>query len=334
MKEKGGAEVSHLKRNIVTEDGERFSAGDVPLFKVEGLSLSFRRFQKRMRENDVCVIRNMDLTINAGEIVAIVGASGSGKSLLANAVLGLLPKNAVLGGSIYFQGEVLTPERLHQLRGKEMILIPQSVQALDPLMPSAKQVQSVIRSEDKQAVQRDIFAKVGLPQEAGDLYPFELSGGMSRRVLASIAMASQAKLVIADEPTPGLDEKALQEVLDHIKLLAKQGRGMMFITHDISAALQIADQIAVFYAGETIELANVQDFEGRGGKLRHPYTRALWRSLPQNDFVPLAGSQPVAGEYPSGCAFHPRCPLATELCQQQIPELRQVSGGWVRCFYA
>src|SRR5690606_36912325 len=114
----------------------------------------------------------------------------------------------------------------------------------------------------------------------GDRYPFELSGGMARRVLVSTAMASKAKLVIADEPTPGLDERALSETIRYIKQMADDGKGILFITHDISTALMIADKVAVFYAGLTVEIANKEDFIGDGKYLRHPYTKALWSALP------------------------------------------------------
>lgn len=305
-----------------------------PLFEVKHLSLSFRQYQEGLRESSTEVISKLDLTIQTGEIVAVVGASGSGKSLLADAILGILPENAVLQGTLDFKGEPLTRERQITLRGKEISLIPQSINALDPLMKAGKQVQAVIKGKNKKAVQQEIFRKVGLPPEAGDRYPFELSGGMARRVLVATAMVSGANLVIADEPTPGLDEHALYETMQHMKLLAARGKGIMFITHDIGAALQVADKIAVFYAGQTVEIAGIEDFTGNGERLRHPYTRALWNALPQNEFIPLTGTQPAPGEFSSGCVFAPRCPLATDKCMKEQPEDRNVNGGMVRCFHA
>lgn len=258
-----------------------------PLLEVKNFSLSFRQYKKGLRETTMEVIRKLDMTIHEGEIVAVIGASGSGKSLLANAVLGVLPESARLSGVLKYKGEQLTSEKSAQFRGREISLIPQSVNALDPLIKTGKQVQAVIQEADKKSRQRAVFQKIGLPEEAENLYPFELSGGMARRVLAATAMVSSANLIIADEPTPGLDRQVLYETVQHIKKLAAGGKGVMFITHDINTALQIADRVVVMNDGETVETADARDFTGKGEKLAHPYTRALWNALPQNDFVPL-----------------------------------------------
>lgn len=262
-----------------------------PLLEVKDFSLTFRHYGKGLREVELPSIRKLDLTIHPGEIVAVVGASGSGKSLLANAILGVLPDNAVVKGTINYRGEVLTKKRQIALRGKEISLIPQSVNALDPLMKTGKQVQAVMKTRDKKERQQRMFKNVGLPEDTGNRYPFELSGGMARRVLAATAMLSGASLIIADEPTPGLDPQALAETVSHLKQLAVDGKGIMFITHDIAVATEIADKIAVFYEGETIEIADVDAFSGEGEKLEHPYSRALWHALPQHSFrVPRMSS--------------------------------------------
>ena len=306
-----------------------------PLLEVKDFSLSFTEYKDGFEESFVQVVRNFELTINAGEIVAVLGSSGSGKSLLADAILGILPDNSETKGTIYFENELLTVERQNQIRGKEISLIPQSVKALDPLMKTGRQVQNAIRDKkDKIRIQEEAFRKLGLPEGTGKLYPFELSGGMARRVLIATAMVGDAKLIIADEPTPGLDKANLEETLSHIKQLGSANSGMMFITHDIYAAIEIANKIAVFYAGETIEIANKEDFSGQGENLKHPYTKALWRALPENDFVPLIGNQPQINESISGCAFSPRCPIATDLCREKKPESSWVNNTMVRCFYA
>ncbi|KRG13789.1 peptide ABC transporter ATP-binding protein [Lederbergia galactosidilytica] len=319
------------------------------LFAVKQFSLVFRQYEKGWQESKIQAISGFNLTIQKGEIVAIVGASGSGivgasgsgKSLLANAILGILPENAETDGEILFEGEALTfegealtPKRQEELRGKEIALIPQSTNALDPLMKAGKQVQTMIKGKNKKKIQEGIFHKVGLASEAGERYPFELSGGMARRVLVTTAIASQAKLIIADEPTPGLDEHSRNETIQYIKQLANEGKGVMFITHDIMAALAIADRIAVFYAGQTVEIANTEDFYGKGEQLRHPYTKALWNSLPQNEFKPLPGSQPAPITVLNGCAFAPRCLKATSICKQKQPLNRSLNQGMVRCFHA
>lgn len=265
-----------------------------PLLEVKDFSLRFRIFQKGLRERELQVIHRLDLTIDPGEIVAVVGASGSGKSLLADAILGILPENAVTSGSLAYQGEALTTQALKKLRGKEIALIPQSVNALDPLMKTGKQVQATVVGGEKRKKQAALFKQVHLAEGTGKLYPFELSGGMSRRVLVSTAMASNAKLIIADEPTPGLDPEALEEMLKQMKALITPDKGMMFITHDVEAALFLADKIVVFKDGETVDIANVADFTGKGEKLTHPYTKSLWNALPQNEFITLP--EPVIGE--------------------------------------
>ncbi|WP_068676201.1 ABC transporter ATP-binding protein [Oceanobacillus sp. Castelsardo] len=251
-----------------------------PLLEVKDFSLAFRTFKKGLVETEVKVIKNLNITINEGEIVAVVGASGSGKSLLASAILGILPKHALTEGKILYKGGELKGE----FRGKEVSYIPQSIQSLNPLMKVGKQVQEVIKNQDKKLIQRKIFTQVGLSNEITDKYPFELSGGMARRILAATAIVSPAKLIIADEPTPGLDPQALDEVITLLKQLSQTGKGIMFITHDIDTALKLANKVVVFRDGETIEVANVEDFSGKGEKLQHAYTKELWNALPGNDF--------------------------------------------------
>lgn len=328
--EKMEIQQSQKKENIPLAQNEK----SPPLFEVNHLALTFRQYEKGLLESNLRVIRNFDLSINQGEIVAVVGASGSGKSLLADAILGILPEHAETSGNILFQGKILTKENQIRLRGKDIVLIPQSTNALDPLIKVGKQVQSVVKNKHKKAVQERIFQKVGLAKDTSDRYPFELSGGMIRRVLVSTAMVSDAKLVIADEPTPGLDEQARDEAIQYMKKLATEGKAIMFITHDITAALEIADKVAVFYAGETVEIANTEDFSGKGENLRHPYTKALWNALPQNDFIPLKGIQPLPGESVSGCVFAARCPIATDVCTEDVPQLRPLNHGMVRCYHA
>ncbi|MBP1968606.1 ABC-type glutathione transport system ATPase component [Virgibacillus natechei] len=263
-----------------------------PLLEVKDLSLSFRQYKKGLRETTMQVIHRLDMKIYEGEIVAVIGASGSGKSLLANAILGILPEHAQLSGILNYKGEPITAEKQTALRGKEISLIPQSVHALDPLMKTSKQVQAVVRKGNRKTTQREVFQQIGLPIEVEKQYPFELSGGMARRVLAATSIISSANLIIADEPTPGLDPHALNETVYPIKELATAGKGIMFITHDINTALKIADRVVVMNEGETVDQANVEDFTGKGERLKHPYTRKLWNVLPQNDFVSLK-SPPV-----------------------------------------
>ena len=307
------------------------------MLTISNLNITFTQYDQGLRRKRLTAIADLDLTVQAGELVAVVGASGSGKSLLAHALLGILPENAELSGQMQFHGEPLTPERHRALRGKAIALIPQSVGYLDPLMTVGRQVQRVgqlngLSSRAARTLAERTFARYDLPAYASQRYPFQLSGGMARRVLVSTAVVTQAQLVIADEPTPGLHPDLVSETLNHLRELAQEGRGVILITHDIEAALQVADRVAVFYAGTTVEIADAKDFST--GNLRHPYTQALWRSLPQNDFAPVPGNQPSPEKLPLGCLFSDRCPKVTAECEGACPELRWVRQGWVRCIHA
>ena len=307
------------------------------MLTVENLSVTFSMYNDGLRQQQLVVITDLDLEINAGEVVAVLGSSGSGKSLLAHAVLGILPNNASVGGTMMFAGEPLTAQRQAQLRGKQIALIPQSVGYLDPLMPVGQQVARAAQlsgvSQPQQAV-RQTFNRYSLADRVRNMLPFQLSGGMARRILVSTAAIGQAQLIIADEPTPGLHPDVVAETLRHLRELADSGKAVMLITHDIQAALAVADRVAVFYAGTTVEVARATDFAGDGQALRHPYTQALWRALPQNDFTPLPGVQPAPNALPSGCLFLDRCPLKTSMCEVERPALRSLRGGAVRCIHA
>lgn len=306
------------------------------ILKVENLSISFTQYVKGLERRDLKVISNLDLEVKKGEIVAIVGSSGSGKSLLAHAILGILPENATLEGGITYMGETLTEERKAALRGKEICLIPQSVNYIDPLMQAGRFVQLSVPNDKEEAKrrQRKVFEEYNLAEEVDSMYPFQLSGGMTRRVLVSTAAIMENHLIIADEPTPGLDEEALNETLNLFKGLRDKGASIVIITHDIQAALKIADRIAIFYAGTTLEIANREDFEGSGERLRHPYTKALWLALPENGFHVLDGSQPSPTQLPKGCLFAERCEFADENCKKSRPDFEQLHSGHVRCIKA
>lgn len=309
------------------------------MLSVRNLNISFTMYDVGLAQKQVTVITDLDLEIRAGEVVAVVGASGSGKSLLAHALLGILPHNATLAGEIQFCGEVLDQARKVRLRGKQIALIPQSVTSLDPLMrvgPQARRAATLSGIQGTAAARavQGVFARYGLAAAVQRLYPFQLSGGMARRVLVSTAVMGQAALVIADEPTPGLHPDVVMETLGHLRALADAGKGVLLITHDIEAALRVADRVAVFYAGTTVEIANASDFARGPAALRHPYTQSLWRALPQNEFTPLPGAQPAPTALPPGCLFADRCPLVTPACRAERPPMRRVRDGLVRCIHA
>ncbi|GIQ67805.1 ABC transporter ATP-binding protein [Xylanibacillus composti] len=304
------------------------------LLEVNDLSVSFVQNEGWFRRRRMPVLQQLRLTVNTGEVVAVLGASGAGKSLLAHAILGILPRHAEVSGSLLYAGERLTPQRQAELRGREIALVPQSVTYLDPLMPVGRQVRHAVKRGDKREAQRESFRRYRLGEKVGRQYPFQLSGGMARRVLVAAATASGARLLIADEPTPGLDPAVMREALGRFRELADEGCGVLLISHDIASALTIADHVAVMYAGTIVEIARAADFTDEPAGLRHPYTQALWRALPQNGFAPLAGAPPQPGELAHACAFAPRCPAATEACLHELPPARELRHGLVRCIHA
>lgn len=302
------------------------------LLEIHDLSVSFRMYDAGLEQKDLQVISDLHLRIRPGEIVAVAGSSGSGKSLLASAILGILPANATVRGHVHYRGKELTPEMQRELRGKEIALVPQSVAYLDPLMRVGPQVDGHKRPKPTEK-RRSLFRRLELPERTETLYPFQLSGGMARRVLVSTALLTEASLVIADEPTPGMSLDQALEALRMFREMADAGKSVLLITHDIDLAFEFADRVAVFYAGTTVEIAPVEDFRTGPQALRHPYSQALWRALPQNGFTPIDGFQPYAGSLPRGCLFAPRCPYATDRCRAEIPPVREVRGGEVRCFH-
>ena len=304
-----------------------------PLLEVSDLSVSFRMYDSGLEQKQLPVISSLSLKVLPGEILAVAGSSGSGKSLLASAILGILPGNATVSGSLRFDGEPLTPEWQAKLRGTEIALVPQSVAFLDPLMKVGAQVDGHRKPRPTER-RRKLFRRFGLPEQTERLYPFQLSGGMARRVLVSTALLTSARLIIADEPTPGMSLEQAEEALAMFRAMADEGKGVVLITHDIDLAFHIADRIAVFYAGTTVETAPAADFRQGPEALRHPYSKALWRALPQHEFRPIPGFQPYAGNLPSGCLFAPRCPCRTAECEKSVPPMQTVRKGEVRCFHA
>ena len=305
------------------------------LFEARGLSISFFQYDRGLRRRRITPIIGLDLALKRGEVLAVIGSSGSGKSLLAHAVLGILPSNAEVGGELFFEGIPLGPEEQAELRGRRISLVPQSINFLDPLMRVGSQVLPPGRPDEEARDRvKSIFKRYHLEADDARLFPFQLSGGMARRVLVATAVISGADLVIADEPTPGLHPAVVRETLSHLRELADEGKGVLLITHDLEEGLSIADRVGVFYAGTTVEIAPASAFTGEGEGLRHPYTRALWQALPRNGFRPLAGSQPPLDSLPPGCLFQPRCSLATPECLKERPALRKLGDGWVRCIHA
>ncbi len=301
-----------------------------PVLEVKDLTVSFSRYDRGWNQFDLEVMHSLDMEVHSGEILAVVGSSGSGKSLLAHSILGILPGNASVRGQMKFMGRLLTKELQKKLRGNEIAFIPQSVDFLDPLMKIGAQVKGVNGTDEQM---KQAFRRYNLDEKIEKLYPFQLSGGMARRVLISTAVMAEPKLIVADEPTPGLDSAMAMETLNHFREFADRGCGVLLITHDINLALQAADRIAVLYAGTTVEVCAAGDFQKGKDALRHPYSKAFLDALPQNGFKPISGTQPYAGALQEGCLFADRCSHQKPECRHEVP-MRDLRGGKVRCFYA
>lgn len=257
---------------------------------VQDLSVTFRRVELGGPVARIPVLRHVSLDVEQGEILAVVGSSGAGKSILAHAILGVLPGNAEITGQIAYRGQTLTAERLAAIRGRQIALVPQSIGFLDPLQKAKHAVRLAARraglgKEEARAAQEDAFGRLGLSPEAGERYPFELSGGMARRVLLAMATVGDPALLVADEPTPGLHEEAVKESLLRMRRLADTGKSILLISHDVVACLAVANRVAVFLDGEVVEIADAAAFSRSGEALGHPYSRTLWNALPQNAFV-------------------------------------------------
>lgn len=268
------------------------------LLTVEDLSVSFTLYDPaapyfsagRVRQE---VLRGLSLSVHTGEVLAVVGASGSGKTVLADVLLGLVQPNAEVAGRIWFEGEAVDLAGLARLRGCGISLVPQGVTNLDPLMRLGEQVQGAARGATRQERradrarrerrQRELFAAYSLEPEVADLYPHQVSGGMARRILLMCALMDEPRLIVADEPTPGLDLDLAVHALDDLRAFANEGGGVLLITHDIELALRVADRVAVFRDGTVVEETARANFE-RPELLRHPFTRALWHALPGHDF--------------------------------------------------
>jgi peptide/nickel transport system ATP-binding protein len=320
------------ERRIMNMDNAGAAAvNDTPVLSVSEMGISFSMYAGKLEKSDLTVMQSISMDIAKGEIHGVVGSSGSGKSLFAHAILGILPANASMTGSIRFCGEELTQQRKEACRGRSIMLIPQSVDYLDPLMRVGEQAKGIFGTEQKR---RAAFERYDLDESVSGRWPFQLSGGMARRVMISTALMGEAPaLVIADEPTPGLGEELAAETMRQFRELADAGTSVLLITHELELAIDYADRVTVFYAGTAVETAPARDFAGDGSALRHPYSKALARALPQNGFEPLPGRQPYAGNLPPGCPFADRCNLRTDECATGAP-MRALRGGTVRCLHA
>ena len=283
----------------------------------------------------VDALHNVNLKINDGDFAFVVGASGAGKSTMIKLILKEINPTS---GSIYVNGY-----NLNKLRRRRIPALRRTIGfvfqdfRLIPSMTVYENVAFVLRVIDAPTkyIRKRVPYVIGLVglQDKTNAYPDELSGGEKQRVAIARALVNDPQLIIADEPTPGLDLEMALETLKIFRELADEGKAIVLITHDIDLAFHIADRVAVFYAGTTLEIADANDFLEGPEALRHPYSKALWKALPQNGFEPVPGFQPYAKYLPGGCLYFPRCPHRSDECEKKIP-MKNVRGGRVRCIYA
>jgi len=323
-----------------------------PLLEIRNLNVAFPATQAAPFTL-LPAVRDLSFSINPGEVLGLVGESGSGKSVTSLAIMRLLPPQAHVSGEILFAQNGSSPRELTQLddesmrrlRGSQIAMIFQEpMTALNPVMRVGDQIAEAVLAHQaaskKEAWQRavDAMNDVAIPEpdrRARD-YPYQLSGGMRQRVMIAMAIVNRPQLLIADEPTTALDVTIQAQILDLLaELRGKFGLTMLFISHDLAVVSQVADQVAVMYAGCLVELAaKSQIFQSPA----HPYTRGLLHAVPDlktDRAKPLAtieGTVPALQNLPAGCAFGPRCDFRVPECERTPPPLIEIAAGhWARC---
>ncbi len=306
------------------------------------------------KQGFIKAVNGVSLNIKQGKTLGIVGESGCGKSQTAMSVLKLFEKNqSIHGGQIIFDGKVISDnnnEQMRAIRGNEIsVIFQEPMTSLNPVFSIGRQIAEVLivheKQTKKQAMQNAIkmlnAVKIPNAESMINRYPHELSGGMRQRVMIAIALACKPRLLIADEPTTALDVTIQAQILHLINELQKeQGTSVMFISHDLGVINQIADDVAVMYCGQVVEIAPTSYIFKNITKFAHPYTIGLLNSMPaftKSDVKRLAsieGNVPHPLMLPKGCKFAPRCKFALEKCHNEQPELQAVSEVQsIRCFY-
>jgi peptide/nickel transport system ATP-binding protein len=289
----------------------------------------------------VTAVDSVSFELARGETIALVGETGCGKSVIAHSILGLLPVNAKIQGQILFGNQdllQLNEDKLSQIREKEISLVMQNPSlALNPVFSIGHQMtEPLVVHEGMKKKKAIAAAKLLLkrlrfkgPGRALKAYPYEMSGGMKQRILIGMAVIMNPKVIIADEPTKGLDSRLRDMVLQELKLIREMDRSsMIFISHDLDAVKEISERTAVMYAGEIIEMGSTEDFFKRP---LHPYSIGLLESLPSQGFKPIPGISPPMTRLPEGCKFHPRCPYKKEICVRKRPDFVKEKDRDVKC---
>ncbi|MGI9597731.1 MAG: ABC transporter ATP-binding protein [Acidimicrobiales bacterium] len=310
-----------------------------PLLEIDNMHVEFR-----IEDGTVKAVNGLSYSLTAGETLAILGESGSGKSVSAQAVMGLIdsPPGYITEGSVRFRGrELLTmePAERRAIRGEHIAMIFQdALSALNPVFSVGWQIGEMFRKHrglSKKAARAEAIKameRVKIPDAAKRVraHPHEFSGGMRQRIMIAMALALEPDVLIADEPTTALDVTVQAQVMDLLQdLQAETGMGLILITHDLGVVADVADRLVVMYAGRGVEKGAMKDVFGRPA---HPYTEGLMTSIPRSDvhvdrLEPIHGNPPDLLRIPSGCAFRTRCPYVVEACASEVPPLVEVDPG-------
>ncbi|MGL4393339.1 MAG: ABC transporter ATP-binding protein [Fusobacteriaceae bacterium] len=313
-----------------------------PLLEIKNLVIKYIT-----EDETVDAVNGISLELNEGETVGIVGETGAGKTTTALGIMRLIPNppGKILSGEILFEGRDLlkiNEEKIRAIRGSQISMIFQDpMTSLNPVMTVGEQIAEVIEIHENktksEALKKagEMLELVGISASRLGNYPHQFSGGMKQRVVIAISLACNPKLLIADEPTTALDVTIQAQVLDLMNDLKNKFKtSMMLITHDLGVVAQVCDKVAIMYAGEIIESGTLHDiFESP----KHPYTHGLFNSIPNLEeesdrLIPIKGIMPDPTKLPSGCKFHPRCPHATSICSERIPDDTTMLGTHkVRC---
>lgn len=306
------------------------------------------------KRGTVKAINGVSYSVEAGKTLGVVGESGSGKTVSAMSIIKLLDGNGYIAkGSIMFDGQELTKvpiNKMIDIRGNDIsVIFQEPMTSLNPVFTVERQISEPImihqglnkREAAEKAVEMLHLVKIPNPEAVTKQYPFQLSGGMRQRVMIAMALACVPKLLIADEPTTALDVTIQAQILKLMNDLKERiGTSILFITHDLGVISKMADDVAVMYSGQVVELASVETIFGKDSPYSHPYTEGLMFSVPRLDtpegvrLEAIPGSVPHPLNLPKGCKFSPRCKYATQKCHDFEPELIEIEEGHsMRCFH-
>lgn len=328
-----------IELNAARNVGSHPADPTAPLLEVDDLKVEFR-----LDAGVVHAVNGLSYKLNVGDTLAILGESGSGKSVSAQAVMGIIdsPPGFITGGSIKYRGVdllKLSEKERRTVRGNNIAMVFQdALTALNPVFSVGWQIGEMFRKHRDMSKKESLEAAVELMErvkipsarERVNSYPHEFSGGMRQRVMIAMALALDPEILIADEPTTALDVTVQAQIMDLLaELQAETGMGLILITHDLGVVAEVADRVVVMYAGRAVEKG---DISVTYHSPAHPYTIGLMDSVPRPDqfnerLNPIKGTPPDLLRIPSGCPFHPRCPFARDLCVQEVPPLFEISEG-------